>query len=208
MVSEAYNLDCMDFMQSMPDNYFDLAVVDPPYGIQRSNLGTRKRKGWKPYTPKDWDDKSPDKAYFEELFRVSQNQVIFGGNYFTPYLPPSMGWIVWDKGQKLTMSDGELVYTSFNKALRIFTLNRVSISKYGGHIHPTQKPVDLYQWILNKYAKPGCKLLDTHLGSGSSRIAAYLLGLDFWGCEKDKEYFDLQEIRFSEQCKMKLNLNE
>ncbi len=205
MVSEVHNIDCMEFMQSIPDQYFDLAVVDPPYGIQRSNLGTRKRKGWKSYAPKDWDDAPPDKRYFEELFRVSQNQVIFGGNYFTLYLPPSMGWIVWNKGQKLTMSDGELAYTSFNKALRIITLNRVTIGKYGGHIHPTQKPVDLYHWIFSKYGKPEAKILDTHLGSGSSRIAAYLLGLNFWGCEKDKEYFELQETRFAEQCKMKID---
>ena len=116
-----------------------------------------------------------------------------------------MGWIVWDKGQKLTMSDGELAYTSFHKALRIVTVHRTKICKFGGYIHPTQKPVELYLWILNNYAKPGQKILDTHIGSGSSRIAAYSLGLDFWGCEKDKEYFELQEKRFLEQCHTKLN---
>lgn len=203
MLNEVYHMDCMDFMQSIPDKYFDLAIVDPPYGIQRSRIGYRKL--WKYYKPKDWDDAPPDKKYFDELFRISKNQVIFGGNYFAPYLSPSMGWIVWDKGQKLTMSDGELAYTSFHKALRIVTVHRTKICKFGGYIHPTQKPVELYLWILNNYAKPGQKILDTHIGSGSSRIAAYSLGLDFWGCEKDKEYFELQEKRFLEQYHTKLN---
>ncbi|CUP93301.1 DNA methylase N-4/N-6 domain-containing protein [Bacteroides uniformis] len=205
MLNEVYHMDCMNFMQSIPDKYFDLAIVDPPYGIQRSRIGYQKL--WKYYKPKDWDDAPPDKKYFDELFRISKNQIIFGGNYFTSYLPPSMGWIVWDKGQKLTMSDGELIYTSFHKALRIITVHRTKICKFGGYIHPTQKPVELYQWILNKYAKPGHKIIDTHIGSGSSRIAAYSLGLDFLGCEKDKEYFELQEKRFSEQCNTKLNFN-
>ena len=142
MISETYNMDCMDYMRSVPKHFFDLAIVDPPYGIGRSSMGEKKK--WKSYNPKDWDNAPPDRKYFEELFRVSKNQVIFGGNYFTPHLPPSMGWIVWDKGQKLTMSDGELIYTSFSRALRIVTVHRTKICKYGGYLHPTQKPVELY----------------------------------------------------------------
>lgn len=206
MISDVYNVDCLEYMRTVPDNFFSLAIDDPPYGIKRSCFG--KKKKWKYYKPKDWDERPPDKEYFDELFRISKNQIIFGGNYFTPHLPSSMGWIVWDKGQKLTMSDGELVYTSFNRALRIVTLHRTSICKYGGYIHPTQKPVDLYLWILERYAKPGDKVLDTHLGSGSSRIAAYLGGFDFCGCEKDEEYFSLQENRFNRIINLKKDVNE
>ncbi len=206
MISETYNMDCMDYMRSVPKHFFDLAIVDPPYGIGRSSMGEKKK--WKSYNPKDWDNAPPDRKYFEELFRVSKNQVIFGGNYFTPHLPPSMGWIVWDKGQKLTMSDGELIYTSFSRALRIVTVHRTKICKYGGYLHPTQKPVELYYWILSRYARPGDKILDTHLGSGASRLAAHALGLDFWGCEKDSEYFESQENRFMKQCRTRLDFSE
>ncbi len=143
----------------------------------------------------------PGKKYFEELFRVSKNQIIFGGNYFTTYLPPKMGWIVWDKGQHgLTMSDGELAWSSFDKALRIITLNRCTIGERGGNIHRCQKPVKLYAEILRKNAKEGDKIFDSHLGSGSSRIAAYGLGFDFYATEIDEEYFEAQEERFHREC--------
>lgn len=144
---------------------------------------------------------SPSKRYFQELFRVSKNQIIFGGNYFTQHLPPKMGWIVWDKGQHgLTMSDGELAWSSFDKALRIITLNRCTIGERGGNIHRCQKPVKLYAEILRKNAKEGDKIFDSHLGSGSSRIAAYGLGFDFYATEIDEEYFEAQEKRFHREC--------
>lgn len=186
----------MTYMAGLPDKAFDLAIVDPPYGIGRD--GGESGKNWKVYKNKGWDYR-PDQEYFSELFRVSENQVIWGGNYFTQFIPPSMGWIFWDKGQELTMSDGELAYSSFEKALRKITINRCKISSNGGNIHPTQKPVKLYNWILDKYAKQGDRILDTHLGSGSSAIAAHKRGFDFVGCEIDKDYYDAACKRFKEQ---------
>lgn len=134
-ISEVYNMDCMEYMKGIPDKFFDLAIVDPQYGIDIMHKGGMpKHLGFKQYKRKDWDKKPPGKRYFQELFRVSKNQIIFGGNYFTQHLPPKMGWIVWDKGQHgLTMSDGELAWSSFDKALRIITLNRCTIGERGGN---------------------------------------------------------------------------
>jgi site-specific DNA-methyltransferase (adenine-specific) len=185
----------MAAMAEMEDNAFDLAIVDPPYGIERHGGETGKYWAW--YEPKGWDNNPPSPEYFKELFRVSKEQIIFGANYFTECLPPTMGWVFWDKGQDLTMSDGELVFTSFQKALRRVVMNRCKTSSHGGNIHPTQKPVALYKWLLTNYAKEGDKILDTHLGSGSSRIAAYDLGFDFVGYELDQDYFNAQEQRFA-----------
>lgn len=195
-MTQAFNRDCMEAMREFPDKFFDLAIVDPPYGIGRD--GGETGKNWKKYEHKGWDETAPGKEYFELLFSKSKNQIIFGANYFTPYLPASMGWIVWDKGQKLTMSDGELAFSSFDRALRIIEYNRCYIGDKGGLLHPTQKPVRLYSWILKNYAEPGMKILDTHLGSGSSRIAAHDMGFDFWGYELDPEYFAAQEKRFAQ----------
>lgn len=197
----AYNMDCMEAMRQMPDKAFDLAIVDPPYGIgidgQKKSINKNPKHNRKEHEKKGWDTAPPDEAYFRELERVSKNQVIWGGNYFVPMLSQGhKGWLVWDKGQRgLTMSDCELAYTSFDTPTRVFTLNRVEL-QIEGTIHPTQKPVKLYEWILTHYAKPGDKILDTHLGSGSSRIAAYNLGFDFVGYEIDKDYFEAQEERF------------
>jgi len=200
--SEVYNEDCMAVMARYPDKYFDLAVVDPPYGIKRSGqieTFTKNPKHKRKYfNDKKWDESPPDEIYFNELFRVSKNQIIWGANYFTNFLNPSMGWIFWDKGQDLTMSDGELAYTSFNRALRRIKINRGQLMIEGGTLHPTQKPIKLYDWIYHNYAKPTDLILDTHLGSGSSRIAAHKSGLSFVGCELDKEYFDAQEKRFKD----------
>lgn len=193
-ISICENRNCMEAMREFPDKYFDLAVVDPPYGIDRD--GGETGKNWKRYEKKEWDSERPDMSYFKELFRVSKEQIIWGGNYFTEFLPPSMGWIFWDKGQDLTMSDGELAFSSYDKALRRLILNRCKISEFGGNIHPTQKPVALYKWLLTNYARPGDKILDTHLGSGSSRIAAHDMGFDFWGYELDADYFAAMEKRF------------
>jgi len=199
MISEVTNEDCMDLMARYPDKFFDLAIVDPPYGIgfDGQRISTSKHGGRKPHEFKGWDNNCPDENYFNELFRVSKNQIIWGGNYMTKYLPASMGWIFWDKGQRICNSDGELAFTSFDKALRVYELNRVALL-IEGTIHPTQKPQRLYKWLLENYANENDKILDTHLGSGSSRIAAYKLGFDFWGCEIDKDYFEAQERRFKE----------
>jgi site-specific DNA-methyltransferase (adenine-specific) len=189
----------MKVMARYPDKYFDLAVVDPPYGIgmDGQEYSTSKHGGRRAKKFKGWDKEIPLQIYWNELFRTSKNQIVWGANYFTKYLPSSMGWIFWDKGQRICNSDGELAFTSFNKALRVVTINRVHITQDGDTKHPTQKPVKLYDWIFKNYAKEGDKILDTHLGSGSSRIAAHKAGLDFVGCELDKEYFEAQEKRYN-----------
>ena len=198
-ISEVYNMDCMEYMKGIPDKFFDLAIVDPQYGIDIMHKGGMpKHLGFKQYKRKDWDKKPPGKRYFQELFRVSKNQIIFGGNYFTQHLPPKMGWIVWDKGQHgLTMSDCELAYSSFDVPTRIKIMNRVELLKEGT-CHPTQKPVKLYKWLLHNYAKQGDKILDTHVGSGSSLIACYDMGFEYMGFEIDKEYYEAASKRIED----------
>lgn len=199
-LTQTFNCDCMDLMKEYPDKYFDLAIVDPPYGIgvdgnkeQRWQDGTIKRKE---HEIKGRDTEIPKAEYWNELFRVSKNQIVWGGNYFTEFLKPTKAWIFWYKGQQgLTMSDGEMAWTSLTKVTRMVNIHRTHIWQENP-IHPTQKPVKLYKWILHNYAEKGMKILDTHLGSGSSRIAAYKAGLDFTGCELDKDYFEAQEARF------------
>jgi site-specific DNA-methyltransferase (adenine-specific) len=200
MVSEVYNEDCMIGMARYPDKFFDLACVDPPYGISiNMNMGRRGGKR-KAHQEKDWDTSIPKPEYFIELARVSKNMIIWGGNYFP--LPLTKSWIFWDKGvpEGVDFADGELAWTSYDKTL---VKARVKYTGFqgmdsGGKIHPTQKPVALYAWVFKTYVNRGNKVLDTHLGSGSSRIAAYKLGLDFYGWELDPEYFEAQERRFKE----------
>lgn len=214
MISLTILGDCMDFMRGCKDKEFDLAVVDPPYGIGadkaqnntalqriKSNGKSKAGRGWKLYKETEWDEEIPDDNYWFELLRISKNQIVWGGNYFTDYLPPSMGWIFWDKGQRdFSLADGELAWTSFERALRVFEMSRGKAlarnNEEGGRLHPTQKPEMLYDWIFLNYAKPGQRILDTHLGSGSSRIAAHKHGLDFTGIEKDVDYFAAQEKRW------------
>ena len=189
----ATNEDNMLMMARYPDDYFDLAIVDPPYGINitKMTLGNGKKKINRGNS--DWDSKTPDLKYFKELRRVSKNQVIWGANYMTENLPPSMGWIYWDKGTGLNdFSDGELAYTSFNRALRSYKVGWVGANAKDkdGRFHPTQKPVKLYEWILMNYAKEGDKIVDTHRGSASLDIACYNLGFDLVTCELDTDYFD------------------
>ena len=228
--SDVFNEDCMEVMARYPDKYFDLAVVDPPYGggcsqfvdverERKSNssavtlTGTASKEGvsagglhatisaertggtWSkkyqqgsiPSNVKHWDI-APPQEYFDELARVSKNQIIWGGNYFN--LPPTRCFLVWDKKlpEDFSMAMAEYAWTSFNDNAKIFRF--VPQGKQGFRFHPTQKPIELYAWIYSRYAKEGYKILDTHLGSGSSRIAAYEAGLDFVGCEVCKEYFD------------------
>lgn len=201
----AYNIDCMEYMRSLPDKAFELAVVDPMYGIGENGAksGSRaklaKRIDYKPV-----DDTPPSNKYFQELFRVSKNQVIWGANHFIEeFHKNSPCWIVWDKDNGNTMyADCELAWTSFSESVKKFKYMWAGMrqEKQGKNhqfrIHPCEKPIALYEWIFNRYAKQGDKILDTHLGSGSSRIAAYNVGLDFVGCEIDKDYFTAQEERF------------
>lgn len=204
MISQVTNEDNLTMMSRYPNGYFDLAIVDPPYGIGESGGDKKRTAKGKSYgkkvihKKKYWDNKIPSPEYFSELKRVSKNQCIWGANYFVDYLTPTMGWIFWDKRIGGDFSDGELCYTSFNRALRMFSYSYHGDTK-GGHtrIHPTQKPIQVYKYILDNYANKGDKILDTHLGSGSSRIAAHDLGFDFYGCELDKDYFDAQQARFA-----------
>lgn len=196
MISEVYNIDCMDYMATMPDKHFELAIVDPPYGIGMDG-GNVGYKGYNNFEKKGWDECAPSASYFNELFRCSRNQIIFGGNYFD--LPPTRGFVIWDKGEGFynrTYAECEQAWISFDLNARIFKRDPLAKGDYNGKIHPTQKPVALYKWLLKNYAKPGDKILDTHLGSGSHRIAAYDMGFDFVGCELDKDYFDAAEKRF------------
>lgn len=198
--SIVYNMDCMEYMRTLPDKAFDLAVVDPPYGINRFKNGetSRLRKYGKLNSV---NDLRPTKDWFTELERISKNQIVFGYNHLSDILPPTSEFIFWYKHQPVdTYADGELAWTSFHKTAKCFDYPFFGTcgADLDGRIHPTQKPVPLYAWIFSKYAKPGDKILDTHLGSGSSRIAAYDAGLDFFGCEIDKGYFDAQEKRFAE----------
>jgi len=196
------NEDNMELMARYEDNYFDLAIVDPPYGIgidgqKESKKG--KKSDRKYHKQKQWDNSIPNKDYFNELQRVSKNQIIWGANYFVKHLTKgTKGWVVWFKGQiGLTMSDCELAYSSFQKATRVVNINRVDLLKQNT-IHPTEKPIRLYQWLLDNYAEKGDKILDTHLGSGSIAIACHNLGYDLTACELDKEYYDAAIKRINE----------
>lgn len=198
-----YQGDCMELMSGLGDKSFDLSVVDPPYGIDAANTfsGEQRKSGngaamKTAFEKKSWDIGIPDSDYFKELMRASSNQIIWGANYMSHLLPPSMGWIVWDKDNGTTkFSDAELAFTSFERALRIwkYTWNGMiqgDMKNKEIRIHPTQKPVKLYDWILSNYAKPEQRILDTHLGSASSAIAAYYFGCEFVGIELDADYFD------------------
>ena len=192
--SEVYLEDCVKALKRFNDNHFDLAIVDPPYGIGDKFKGGKTGKmNFNEIVNKDWD-KVPSDEYFAELQRVSKNQIIWGGNYFN--LPPTRCFIVWDKiiSEDFSLAMAELAWTSFDKLAKIYKLQ---VPK-NGKIHPTQKPVKLYDWLLHNYAKPNDLILDTHLGSGSSRIAAYKGGFNFVGFEIDKEYYEKQEKRFND----------
>ena len=202
MSIELLNIDCMECMKTLPDNAFDLAIVDPPYGIGMDG----GKIGNSTFSKKEWDKEIPRDDYFLELGRVSSNQIIWGGNYFTDLLPPTKSWVYWDKRHKdmivpKTYADGELAWTSFDVPVRIYRLLWDGAFKGVKELkmHPTQKPVPLYSWILDNYAKPGQKILDTHLGSGSSAIAAHYFGCDFVGCEIDKDYYDLAVERYEKE---------
>lgn len=217
-MTEAFNMDCMEAMKRMPDNAFDLAIVDPPYGIGCLSMTFTKegsdRKFGKSVAPKrdykridNWDVK-PGKEYFDELFRVSKKQIIWGGNYFADMLPVSRSYVVWDKRCKDSMTnafaDCEMAWLSPGMGVpRMFRfvwngMLQGDMKHKQQRIHPTEKPIALYRWLLATYARPDDRILDTHLGSGSSRIAAWEGGYNFVGYEIDKDYFDAQEKRFKE----------
>ena len=186
-----YNCDCMEYMKDIPDKYYDLCIVDPPYGIDACNMtmGSGTNKKWS--KGKKWDNNIPPKEYFDELFRVSKNQIVWGGNYFN--LPSKRGWIFWDKGidGDCSFADGELAWTSFDVVLRKANIRyKGFLGMDKERIHPTQKPIKLYEWLLKNYAKPTDKILDTHFGSCSIGIACHNFGCSLDACELDEEYFD------------------
>ena len=212
-MTEAFNIDCMEYMKTLPDKAFELAVVDPPYGNGGGEFSSRNGtrfggrfdrydKDKKLRKKSNWDY-VPGEDYFKELFRVSKNQIIWGGNYFS--LPPCRCFIIWEKTnipENFSMAMCEYAWCSFNDNAKIIELSSQGITN---RFHPTQKPVALYEWIYSRYAKEGDKILDTHMGSGSSRIAAYNMGFDYVGCEIDKDYFEKEEERFREHS-MQINL--
>lgn len=194
------NGDCMEYLKALPDNYFQLAICDPDYAldnkISKGGTWAAKYKGF---------DGSlggkPTKEYFDELFRVSENQIIWGGNYFIDMLYPTRCFLIWDKKARMkTLADCEMAWTSFDKNAKIFTHPRNTGEK---RVHICQKPIALYEWILNNYAKEGDRILDTHLGSASSAIAAHKLGFEFVGVEINKEYFDVSIQRVKRHTRAK-----
>lgn len=194
---ELLNTDCMEYMATLPDKAFDLAIVDPPYGIG-INMNMGRRSGKKEvHKNKKWDKTIPEDKYFDELFRISKFQIIWGGNYFL--LPLTKSWIFWDKSvpDGVDFADGELAWTSGEKTLKKCDIPYSGFNGMdkGGKIHPTQKPVALYKWLLTSYAKPGDRIIDTHLGSGSIAIACHDYGFDLVGCELDKDYYDAASKR-------------
>lgn len=222
MISEVFLEDCMIGMSRYPDKFFDLAIVDPPYGIGEdggSNHTRNKSFGSKSfgakntsqkvipatkYTKKQWDKEPPSNEYFTELRRISKNQIVWGANHFISRIPfDSSCWVVWNKERSGDFADCELAWTSFKSAVRIAKYKwngmlQQDMKNKEERIHPTQKPIALYQWLLENYAKDGNKIIDTHMGSQSSRIAAYLMGFDFWGWEIDAEYFEKGNKRFKD----------
>ena len=210
MMSGFYNMDCMDAMREFPDKFFDLAIVDPPYGINVANNTTgtviRNKSDKDIFKIKEWDKNTPNEEYFMELKRVSINQIIWGGNYFLDFLGYCKAPIIWDKLNGESMyADGEFAWTSSGlpKNLKIFKHQWCGAFKDSERktdkIHPTQKPVALYTWLLQNYAKRGDKILDTHVGSASSLIACHRMGFEFWGFELDADYYKAASERLEKE---------
>ena len=211
----------MEFMKGVPDKYYSLALVDPPYGIGMDNSNKRTKPS-RPnsytqypdfrYHKTDWDKNRPTQEYFDELFRVSKIQIVWGANYFCEYLPSGNGWIFWNKlnGLNNCFSDGEFAYCSKGVQSRYFECSTFDGLNGGkDRIHPTEKPIKLYDWLLMNYAKQGDKIFDSHVGSGSSRIACDKLGYYFEGCELDIDYWNAQEKRYKDyKSQLRINYDE
>lgn len=222
-----YNADCMEAMKQFPDKFFDLAIVDPPYGIGIMSMnytksGAIRTHGYAAAKRRDYRkqgewDKKPDKSYFDELFRVSQKQIVWGGNYFTDYLPPSKSFVIWDKrgSDKMANDFSDCEYAWLSSGMGVPRIYRYvwmgmiqeNMKEKDDRFHPTQKPISLYQWLLDKYAKKDFKILDTHAGSASSLIACYRAGIDGWGFEIDKEYYEKAKQRL-ERAKNQVSIFE
>ena len=226
MKNEVFNMDCMEYMKGLPDKCFDLAIADPPYGISIDMASMEQGTGMAPDKntmlklnksrmkgagklknrainkfDTSWDYKPPTQEFFDELMRVTKNQIIWGGNYFP--LPPTRGIICWDKEQTfLNFSQWEMAWSSFDTTAKIFRFSNRGFTcpEKQERIHPTQKPIALYAWLLTHYAKHGQTIFDPMMGSQSSRIAAYKMGFDYYGCELDEQYFKSGCERFEREC--------
>jgi site-specific DNA-methyltransferase (adenine-specific) len=206
--SVVYNEDCVEGLKRFSDNHFDLAIVDPPYGMSRTKMNIGGRDETKIYKGGHFDEEKPTAEYWEQLFRVSKNQIVWGGNYFTTYLPEKSGWIIWQKHinpNATAFSAAELAWSSFDKKVMMFVrsvgmdvTDAVNGKMGAKRIHSCQKPIELYDFILANNSKEGDLILDTHLGSGSSRIACQKNGFNFTGFEIDKDYYEAQEKRFKD----------
>ena len=199
-----YNMDCMEAMKDIPDKYFELAIVDPPYGIDVSKMNMGGRTTVKPDSTKKWDEETPTEEYFNELERVSKNQIIWGGNYFG--LRATRCFVIWDKGESMygrSFAECEYAWTSFDKSARILKYNPMDLQR----IHPTQKPKALYKWLLANYANEGDKILDTHAGSCSLAIACYEMGHDWLAFELDEDYFAAAQERIKRETMQGLLFN-
>ena len=194
MISEVHNCNCLEYMKSLPDKFFDLCIADPPFGINIHKSGRLKKYN------KTWcDDGIPTKDVFDEMFRCSKDVIIWGGNYFLDYLGSTKCFLIYDKKQPqgISFASCEFAWTSFDSVAKTFYYSPMQIKD---RIHSCQKPIELYSWILDNYANQGDKIFDPFLGSGSSRIAAYKKGFDFYACELDKAYYEAQEERFRKEC--------
>ena len=220
-LNQIYNMDCLEAMRQFPNNFFDLAIVDPPYGLDMANdMADKSGKQYgvaqapkRKYERDDWDKQSPDEEYFQELFRISKNQIIWGANHFISKVGiDSPGWVVWYKHTNGYYADAELAWTSFDSTVKVFDfiwngMLQGDMKNKEVRIHPTQKPVALYKWLLNTYAKPGDLIIDTHMGSGSLPIACHDLGFKCMAFEKKKSYYDDALERINKH-KAQLNLFE
>lgn len=197
---ELLNGNCLDLMKGFKDKSIDLVLTDPPYGIKIVKGGGRGMNGWRDFRSEgEWDKVRPTREIFDEIFRISKNQVIWGGNYFTDMLPPSQQWFVWNKGQRnFSLADAELAWSSQNKAIRIFDFHRSKMRSQNGY-HPTQKPIELMEWCITKF-KDVKTVLDPFMGAGSTGIACKNLGIDFVGMEINKNYFDIANERILNVC--------
>ena len=192
-LDKIYNMDCLEGMKQIPDNYIDLVLTDPPQGIEN---GTKKKHGGRGYNYEyTWDLKRIAKKYFDEIFRVSKNQIIFGGNYYIDYLKPTNCFLIWDKKQRFDGAEAEIAWTSYNKPIKVYRLSRIEFANKEKKTHPTQKPLSLFEWILKNYSKKNDIVLDCFMGSGTTAIACKRLNRRFIGFEIEKEYCKIAEKR-------------
>ena len=200
MTVSLYLGDCLEYMKTMTDKSVDAVITDPPYGINYINGGGRNPKnGWRDFRADgNWDTWKPTKEYFDEMRRIAKTVIVWGGNYFSDSLPPSQQWLMWDKGQRdFSLADGELAWSSQNKAVRIFSYPRSAMLKENGY-HPTQKPIALMRWCIDEIAAANGTIFDPFMGSGTTGVACMQLGRNFIGCEIDPKYFEIAKKRIAQ----------